>query len=102
MNAIEIYDDYKNLLGNLTLLEKPLNIVAGNDFYDLKLVEYRKSGNYLTRSLAELIISGHDTSINRINEKLKAFTVWNAKTIQKRHELLIVLIKDIWKTTLIE
>ncbi len=101
-NPDKIYDDYKNLLGNLTLLEKPLNIVAGNDFYDLKLVEYRKSGNYLTRSLAELIISGHDTSINRINEKLKAFTVWNAKTIQKRHELLIVLIKDIWKTTLIE
>ena len=101
-NPDKIYDDYKNLLGNLTLLEKPLNIVAGNDFYDLKLVEYRKSGNYLTRSLAELIISGHDTSINRINKKLKAFTVWNAKTIQKRHELLIVLIKDIWKTTLIE
>ncbi len=101
-NPDKIYDDYKNLLGNLTLLEKPLNIVAGNDFYDLKLVEYRKSGNYLTRSLAELIISGHDTSINRINKKLEAFTVWNAKTIQKRHELLIVLIKDIWKTTLIE
>ncbi len=101
-NPDKIYDDYKNLLGNLTLLEKPLNIVAGNDFYDLKLVEYRKSGNYLTRSLAELIISGHDTSINRINKKLEAFTVWNAKTIQKRHELLIVLIKDMWKTTLIE
>ena len=101
-NPDKIYDDYKNLLGNLTLLEKPLNIVAGNDFYDLKLVEYRKSGNYLTRSLAELIISGHDTSINRMNKKLEAFTVWNAKTIQKRHELLIVLIKDIWKTTLIE
>jgi hypothetical protein len=24
------YDDYKNRLGNLTLLEKPINIVAGN------------------------------------------------------------------------
>ena len=33
------YDDYKNRLGNLTLLEKPINIVAGNDFYTAKQVE---------------------------------------------------------------
>jgi hypothetical protein len=41
-------------LGNLTLLEKPINIVAGNDFYTAKQVEYRKSGNYLTRSLVDV------------------------------------------------
>lgn len=26
------YDDFKNRLGNLVLLEKPINIVADNDF----------------------------------------------------------------------
>lgn len=67
------YDDYKNRLGNLTLLEKPINIVAGNDFYTAKQAEYRKSGNYLTRSLVELTSVGQNTSISRINEKLKAF-----------------------------
>ena len=35
-NPNTIYDDYKNRLGNLTLLEKPINIVAGNDFYAAK------------------------------------------------------------------
>ena len=101
-NKDKVYDDYKNRLGNLTLLEKPLNIVAGNDFYVLKLVEYKKSGNYLTRSLAELINVGHDTSINRINKKLKSFSIWNANSIEMRHELLIALIKDVWKISPIE
>jgi hypothetical protein len=91
------YDDYKNRLGNLTLLEKPINIVAGNDFYAAKQAEYRKSGNYLTRSLVELTSVGQNTSISRINEKLKAFPAWNAKAIEERHELLITLAQDVWK-----
>jgi hypothetical protein len=62
-----VYDDYKNRLGNLTLLEKPINIVAGNDFYTDKQAEYRKSGNYLTRSLVALTDVGQNTSISRIN-----------------------------------
>lgn len=92
------YDDYKNRLGNLTLLEKPINIVAGNDFYKSKQAEYRKSGNYLTRSLAELTSVGQDTSISRINQKLKSFSAWNAKAIEERHGLLITLAQDVWKT----
>lgn len=96
-NSGTAYDDYKNRLGNLTLLEKPINIVAGNDFYTAKQVEYRKSGNYLTRSLVELTSVGQNTSISRINEKLKAFPAWNAKTIEERHGLLITLAQDVWK-----
>ncbi|MDH5644205.1 MAG: HNH endonuclease family protein, partial [Gemmatimonadota bacterium] len=97
-----VYDDYKNRLGNLTLLEKPINIVAGNDFYAVKQGEYRKSGNYLTRSLVELANVGLNTSISRINEKLEAFSDWNAASIEKRHSLLIALVKDVWKTTPID
>jgi hypothetical protein len=93
------YDDYKNRLGNLTLLEKPINIVASNDFYTAKQTEYRKSGNYLTRSLAELTSVGQNTSISRINEKLKALPAWNAKAIEERHGLLIALAQDVWKTS---
>ena len=84
------------------MLEKPINIVAGNDFYAAKQVEYRKSGNYLTRSLVELTSVGQNTSISRINEKLKAFPAWNAKTIEERHGLLIILAENIWKTSPIE
>ncbi len=96
------YDDCKNRLGNLTLLEKPINIVAGNDFYSAKRAEYRKSGNYLTRSLVELASVGQNTSISRINEKLKAFPAWNAKAVEERHGLLITLVQDVWKTSPID
>jgi hypothetical protein len=95
------YDDYKNRLGNLTLLEKPINIVAGNDFYATKREEYRKSGNYLTRSLVELTKVGQNTSISRINEKLAAFPVWEAASIEQRHSMLIALAQDIWRVTAI-
>jgi hypothetical protein len=98
-NPNAVYDDYKNRLGNLTLLEKPINIVAGNDFYTAKQSEYRKSGNYLTRSLAELTKVGQNTSISRINEKLEAFPVWDTASIEKRHVMLISLAQDVWRIT---
>ena len=93
------YDEFKARLGNLTLLEKPINIVAGNDFYAAKQNEYRKSGNYLTRSLVEITEVGQNTSISRINEKLDAFPSWGATAIDERQELLIGLVEDVWKTT---
>lgn len=92
------YEEYKNRLGNLTLLEKPINIVASNDFYELKKPEYKKSSPYLTRSLSELVPLGKNSSVTRINEKLKAFPIWNATSIDERQDLLIALTKDIWKT----
>lgn len=101
-NPMADYDDYKNRLGNLTLLEKPINIVAGNDFYTAKQAEYSKSGNYLTRSLVELTNVGQDTSISRINEKLAAFPTWDAASIEKRHSMLMALARDVWKTTPVE
>ncbi len=100
-NPSAAYDDYKNRRGNLTLLEKPINIVAGNDFYATKQAEYRKSGNYLTRSMVGLTNVGQNTSISRINERLKAFPTWNAKSVEDRHQMLIALIQDTWKTALI-
>lgn len=93
------YDDYKNRLGNLTLLEKPINIVASNDFFAAKKAEYRKCKYYLTSSIGEITTVGQNTSINRINEKLQSFNEWSAVSINKRHELLISLARDIWKTT---
>ena len=97
-NSTNVYDDYKNRLGNLALLEKPINIVAGNDFFAAKQAEYRKSGNYLIRSLAELTNVGKDTSVSRINEKLEAFAEWDAAAIEKRHTMLASLALDVWRT----
>lgn len=101
-NPGALYDDYKNRLGNLALLEKPINIVVGNDFYLTKLVEYRKSSNYLTRSLVELTNVGQNTSITRINEKLESFPEWDAASIDKRHALLMALAMGVWKISTID
>ncbi len=96
------YDEYKNRLGNFTLLEKPINIVASNNFFEQKKLEYRKCKHYLTTSIVELNTVGKNSSINRINEKLKAFKEWSAKSIDERQEMLTDLAKDVWKTSLIE
>lgn len=92
------YDAYKNRLGNLTLLEKAHNIVASNDFYEKKKAFYKESQVYLTKSLVELASVGQNTSVTRINEKLKTFPTWNAANINERHQLLVTLAREIWRT----
>ncbi len=92
------YQDYKIKLGNLTLLEKPINIVAGNDFFEKKRPEYAKSKVYLTSSIAALTEVGINTSITRINGKLKAFDAWTPISIDERQGLLAHLVKTVWQT----
>jgi len=101
-NPTSVYDDYKNRLGNLTLLEKPINIVAGNHFYAAKQDEYRKSSNYLTRSLVELVDVGKKTTISEVNKQLEAFSAWDAAAIERRHGMLIKLAREVWRTTAVE
>jgi Protein of unknown function (DUF1524) len=84
------------------MLEKPINIVAGNGFFEEKKEEYLKSGNYLTRSIAGLSTVGKNSSITRINAKLLAFDQWSASDIERRQDMLIGLAKDIWTTAPIE
>lgn len=91
------YDKYKIKLGNLTLLQKPLNIVAGNDYYQRKCDQYKNCGFYFTRSLVETPAVGNQSSVNRINQFLKVFPDWNAATIDERQQLLITLAFEVWK-----
>ncbi len=93
------YDAYKIKLGNLTLLEKPINIVASNNFFAGKKPEYRKCKLYLTSSIVELVDVGKNSSITRVNAKLQSFEDWTAQSIDQRQELLMDLAKDIWCVT---
>lgn len=97
-----LYENYKNRLGNLALLEKPINIVAGNGFYAAKQVEYSKSGNYLTRSLVSLTEVGKNTSTSRINSMLESFPAWDASSIDRRHGMLINLAQVVWKIAILD
>jgi hypothetical protein len=96
------YDECKIKLGNLTLLEKPINIIAGNDFFAGKCQEYVKCKHYLTSSIAGLTTVGSNTSISRINQRLQAFDEWTPDTIDFRQAMLINLVKEVWKITPIE
>jgi len=91
------YDVYKAMLGNLTMLEKPINIVAGNNYFQLKCDDYKKCKYYLTSSIAEIVSVGKNSSITRINSKLQSFSEWNARAIEMRQGQLIKLASEIWK-----
>ena len=93
------YDEVKNILGNLTLLEKPHNIVASNDFFANKQDQYANSGNYLTKSIVSLADVGKNTSVTRINARLSSFDEWTIESINSRGDILRSLIADIWKTS---
>ncbi len=96
------YDEYKNRLGNFTMLEKPINIVASNGFFEDKKAEYKKCKHYLTSSIVEKTEVGKNSSITRINEKLRSYEQWTAAEIDDRQEMLAELAKEVWKTSLIE
>lgn len=91
------YDAMKNRLGNLTLLEKPINIVAGRGFFDEKKPLYEKSGNHLTRSISTIDAVGKNTYIERINEMLESYEQWDVAQIESRQEKLLHLAKKVWE-----
>lgn len=83
------YDIMKSRLGNLTLLEKVINIVIGNhNFYDIKVAEYEKSKFYMTRSINHLDIIGVNNSVTNLNKLLKSWSTWDASTIEERQKVL--------------
>lgn len=96
------YPSYVNRLGNLTLLEKPHNIVASNNFFNEKSELYSTSGNYMTRSIAGLSQVGKSTSVSEINGYLAEFDIWDAAAVDRRTDLLIDLALHIWKTRFLD
>jgi uncharacterized protein with ParB-like and HNH nuclease domain len=91
------YEDYKIKLGNLTLLEKPINVVAGRNFYKEKTELYKKSSYLITKTIARLEEVGKNTTINKMNQELKTFDIWNNESIDERQDMLFNISKKIWK-----
>jgi len=94
------YNDYKEKLGNLTLLERPINTSIKRDFFLDKCEKYSKSNFYFTRSICSLEEVGVNTSINRINNHLSSFSKWGKDSIDNRHKMLLELSKMVWKIEL--
>jgi uncharacterized protein with ParB-like and HNH nuclease domain len=83
-------------LGNLVLLEKPINTSLSNGLFPAKKPAYAKSQFLLTRSIAENLAVGNQTSINRAINGLEVFTTWQSKDIEKRQEILTNLANKVW------
>lgn len=89
------YHELKQRLGNLVLLEKPINIKVGQDFFAAKSVEYEKSSLFMTRSLVKPQVVGN-TAFTRAASLLASYPndrvgSWNSRAIATRQGELTTL-----------
>jgi uncharacterized protein with ParB-like and HNH nuclease domain len=96
----ESYELFVYRFGNLTLLNKPHNIVASNNYFTEKLKVYLNSTQdfKLTRAIGEDLQVGKNTALDVLVKEcgLKKFDQWNKKSIQGRQEQLTQLAIRIW------
>lgn len=84
-----------NMLGNLTLLEKPRNRHLQNKPFSEKKAVYVGSSTLLTRTIVEKVKVGK-SSITRAVEDLESYDEWNHKTVQQRQIALANLAHKVW------
>ena len=73
----EVYKDYLNRLGNLTILQDKKNIKARNKDFSVKKDFYKESRLMITKDLCD-------------------YDNWNFETIVERQEALYDIARDIW------
>jgi len=100
--------EYTQRLGNLTLLEKPLNTAVGNEGFDKKLEAYRESKIMLTRAIGDPEVFGKNTSLQRAMGLLSDATMkddggqadtekaWTSTQIDQRQQALVRLARIVW------
>jgi len=75
----ELYDFTVDRIGNLTLLQKKLNIQASNKSFDKKKTDY------------------YEKSAVKITKEILDYAAWDFDTIETRQEKLFEYVKEIWK-----
>jgi hypothetical protein len=89
-----------NRIGNLVLVEKPINASLGNKAYAEKRKVYPKSKLLLVRAISERPQIGANTSIDRAVRELVPFSTWNEQAVVARQTTLLALAHDIWRIPL--
>ena len=98
--------DYSNAvckIGNLTLLEQPINgslnfsnDISSNEWFKVKVNAYKNSNIILTKTFTNNSI-GKKTTYNKfVSEYLKHFDYWDRDTIKKRQQILKKLMLNTW------
>ncbi|MDJ0516864.1 MAG: DUF262 domain-containing HNH endonuclease family protein [Trichodesmium sp. MO_231.B1] len=88
--------NYSKRLGNLTLLESSIKSAIANANFAEKKLGYTKSRFLLTRTIAEEISVGENTTIDLAVKDLKTFEKWDSQAIETRQEILTQLAKKVW------
>lgn len=83
-------------LGNLALVERPINASLGNRPYSLKRPVYGESRALLTRAIARRPEVGTSTQIDRAVASLDPYFDWNEKAVASRQEQLVALARRVW------
>jgi hypothetical protein len=96
-DKLEEIEQYIYRLGNLTLLEKPINASIGNQLFSKKREAYRQSKFLLTKSLAEKIVVGTNTAVDRAVKGLETFETWTSQSIERRQTILTRLAQQVWE-----
>lgn len=91
----ECPEGMSDMLGNLALVEKPINRSLGNKPFSKKKAEYPKSKILLTRAIAEKVKVG-ESSITRAMKDLEPYGEWDQDSVKKRHRVLANLAHKVW------
>jgi Protein of unknown function (DUF1524) len=83
-------------LGNLVLVEKPINASLGNKPYSAKKTVYPQSSQLLAQAIAEKPKVGSNTSIDRAVRDLQPFAIWNQQAVIDRQNILASFARSIW------
>lgn len=84
-------------LGNLILLEPPINASIKNRPYSEKRLAYPKSNLLLTQSLAKKPKIGVNTRIDRAVKLIKTYETWSEDSVLDRQGELINLSRTVWQ-----
>ncbi len=85
-----------NRLGNLVLVEKPINTSLGNKPFSKKRLVYPKSKLLLVQAISERPKIGVKTSIDRAVRNLEPFAEWNEVSVTARQAKLGSMAREIW------
>ena len=93
-NTLLVANEYVHKLGNLTLLEEPINRSIHNLPFSDKIKKYPNSQYLLTKVIASKPQGG---AINNAVEGLSQYQIWTKDSIDARVEELVTLAKKTWK-----
>lgn len=94
--AGEQWRKYVHRLGNLALLERPINASVSNDAFSKKIDGYKQSQMLLTKAIVEVPTMGGNTAIDRTFREFKAFDKWSADNVEQRQTMLKQLAREVW------